>query len=308
MGELLPEQEVMVCHSTQRIPRPFIAEALVSAGPRKSIGDYKSDPTDVELCEDCAGICWTGSRLVFWLCDGASDGILLPRLTSGRGSIEGKYVPVGSARILAQDLGQAFAEQACVALEEDKPIIAIDLPAVVAGAGAKVAASWQERLTAFLAAYETEESRKTLAAELPFAGEGYLLDWSSTFTGGVFDPQEQILVVVNYGSSGGVVIGKQSPIIAPNDYPVALMAWVKPEERICSDVKAIADADIRREIFDEVEGFAIVSDGLDRYDLSTRLRRLQGKSYSRISELRTDLLSGADQTGDDKAVIFGRFL
>src|SRR4051794_29899436 len=65
--------------------RPFVAEALVSAGPRKSADEYAEDRTNAELCEDCAGICWVADRLVFWLCDGASNGKVLPRLFMAEG-------------------------------------------------------------------------------------------------------------------------------------------------------------------------------------------------------------------------------
>src|SRR5438309_473702 len=89
---------------------PFIAEVLVSAGPRKSAYVYETNPSYAELCEDCAGTCWIGHRLAFWLCDGASNGMVLLRLTEKPGEETPPPVFGFSARILAQDLGRAFVE------------------------------------------------------------------------------------------------------------------------------------------------------------------------------------------------------
>src|SRR5947209_13398288 len=94
----------------EKYAHPFLAEVLVSSGPRKSAYEYGSNPAYAELCEDCAGTCWVGERLVFWLCDGASNGMVLLPLSVHDG--EGKPPPVFgfSARVLAKDLGQPFVE------------------------------------------------------------------------------------------------------------------------------------------------------------------------------------------------------
>src|SRR5690348_2109723 len=82
----------------------FIAEVLVSAGPRKSAAAYREDLTNAELCEDCAGLCWVGEQLIFWLCDGGSNAKILPRLPLREGEEEAPPVFGFSSRILAQDL------------------------------------------------------------------------------------------------------------------------------------------------------------------------------------------------------------
>src|SRR4051812_6022382 len=107
---------------------PFIAEVLVSAGPRKSAYAYETNPPYAELCEDCAGTCWIGDRLAFWLCDGASNGMVILPQTGSSGEETPAPVFGFSARILAQDLGQAFVEHLCDVLRMPINIAAIDLP------------------------------------------------------------------------------------------------------------------------------------------------------------------------------------
>jgi len=87
--------------------RPFLAEALVSAGARRSAQEEKESP---ELCEDCAGICFAHDQVVFWLADGASDCNPLPRLQRRAGENTPPPSAGFNVRLLANDLGQAFVE------------------------------------------------------------------------------------------------------------------------------------------------------------------------------------------------------
>src|SRR3954447_5313774 len=91
---------------------PFVTEVLVSAGPRKSATEYREDLTNAELCEDCAGLCFVREQLVFWLCDGGSNAKILPRLPQLEEEDETPPVFGFSARVLAQDLGNATVPDA----------------------------------------------------------------------------------------------------------------------------------------------------------------------------------------------------
>src|SRR4051794_26677232 len=128
----MPSQSVDTENTAQEYTAgrgPFVAEVLVSAGPRKSATEYREDLTNTELCEDCAGLCWVGEQLVFWLCDGGSNAKILPRLPLCEEEDQTPPVFGFSARILAQDLGNAFVEQCCQVLRLGETASSIDLPA-----------------------------------------------------------------------------------------------------------------------------------------------------------------------------------
>ena len=99
-------------------PRPFVVETLVSAGPRKR------GTNNTELCEDCIGTCWFGDRLLFWMCDGASEELVLPRLPSMPGEEETPPAFGFSARTLAKEVGHAFALHLGRLLQEGADIMA----------------------------------------------------------------------------------------------------------------------------------------------------------------------------------------
>jgi hypothetical protein len=151
-------------HSAADSTAPFIAEVLVSAGPRKSAYAYETNLSYAELCEDCAGTCWIGDRLAFWLCDGASNGMMLLRLTVKPGEETTPPVFGFSARILAQDLGQAFVEYLCEVLPQTTDVATIDLPAK---AFAQVAREWNERLAEVVSRVERRGGREQLLDAFP---------------------------------------------------------------------------------------------------------------------------------------------
>jgi len=140
-------------------PHPFLAEVLVSAGPRKSAYEYGNNPAYAELCEDGAGTCWIGERLVFWLCDGASNGIVLLPLAEHEEEREPPPVFGFSARVLAKDLGHAFVEHLCDILPKTNNLEALTPPT---NAFAAVASAWKERFATYVSRIEMRGNREKL--------------------------------------------------------------------------------------------------------------------------------------------------
>ncbi len=147
--------------------RSFLfAEAFTSSGPRKS-GDDRSPSQEVELGEDAGGAAlFNGDVGFLWIADGVSD-------SSKRGPF--------SSRVLAQDLGRAFASRI--------PEISGRLLNNEESAASALAASFRESVEEVFADWGnslTPESpwRQSLLKELnPSAGEGNLLhEFSSTFS------------------------------------------------------------------------------------------------------------------------------
>jgi hypothetical protein len=285
--------------------RPFLAEALVSAGARRSAQEEKDSP---ELCEDCAGICFGHDQVVFWLADGASDCNALPRLQRRAG----EEIPPPSAgfnvRLLANDLGQAFVEH----LFLGTPWIAEGAEHdVIHAAFSTVAARWQERFARYVSVIEARGLLETLTEEiLPKSGDGTnRVDWSATFTGGVFNTREQTLWIVNYGYSGGIVMTAPPAVITPNTNLVTLWASIAPEEgRLRPAVTLSVDNPEGLRRFTNVEGFALISDGLERTGIRNRLQTLATSRFEHFAQLRRELLEGSGLSRDDKSIVFGHFL
>jgi hypothetical protein len=286
--------------------RPFIAEVLVSAGLRKVIADTK-ELASAEFCEDCAGTCWVSNKLIFWLCDGASDGLVLPRLPEAAEEQETSSVFGFSPRVLAQDLGEAFVQYLChMLLQEDPQVTKIDLSATVF---TNVSRIWEQRLSDYVSRLETRNLREELLEAFHLARDNtYRASWSATFTGGVFQPQEQCIDIVNYGYSGGLLMTNPPRIIAPNTQMVTMWAWLEPLESLAAHAMISVEPGLEWKSATGVEGFTVVSDGLVRSDLTARLQKLQEQTYGNLLELRTELLRGTDLTWDDKSIVLGRFL
>jgi hypothetical protein len=282
----------------------FIAEVLVSAGPRKLAYAYETNPPYAELCEDCTGTCWLGDKLAFWLCDGASNGMVILRSTGGLEEETPAPVFGFSARILAQDLGQAYVEHLCDGLPLPPDMAETDLPIT---AFAKVARSWNDRFAEVISRAERRVGRQQILNAFPQTVDGTCqVTWAATFIGGVFDPIERRLSIVNFGDCAAIHFSKSLSLTPPNTNPVRLVASILPTEPLSSHVEFPASAAVKWECFTEVFGFAAMSDGLTR-DFEQLLIRLQKMDGNSLSALRTELLRSAEVTWDDKAIIFGRF-
>jgi hypothetical protein len=309
MSEHLPESDASIearPHISNH--RPFIAEVLVSAGLRKVIADNK-ELAIAEFCEDCAGTCWVDDKLVFWLCDGASEGLVLPRLPEVAEEPGTPSVFGFSPRVLAQDLGENFVQHLCPMLlkQESPQVSAIDLslPDTVFS---NVARIWEQRLADYVSRLEARNLREELLEAFHLAADNtYRAAWSATFTGGVFQPREERLDIVNYGYSGALLMTKPPTVIAPNTQMVTLWAWLEPAESLIAHTLIAVEPGLEWKSATGVEGFAVMSDGLVRGDLADRLQRFQEQRYGSLVELRTELLHGTDLTWDDKSIIFGRF-
>jgi hypothetical protein len=293
--------------SEARAPRQtFIAEVLVSAGPRKSVAEFRDDSTNAELCEDCGGLCWVGDQLLFWLCDGGSNARILPRLPSGEDS-EAASIAGFSARILAQDLGRAFVERISRVLTCRETVSEVDLPATVF---TPIASTWEERLYRYIAYCDERDIPliETLPKRYKDNAVARRLDWTSTFTGGVFVPAERRIMLINYGASGGLVIAEPPAIIEPNSDYLGMVAIIQTDEKLHIKLRVSAGEKVRWAEFSDVDGFALVSDGLKRDgNLSERLQELHEIGHN-PKDMRSALLKEISPIEDDKAVVFGHFI
>lgn len=280
---------------------PFTIEVLVSAGPRKGAREYETDPVSAELCEDCAGSAWIGNnKLVVWLSDGASNGWMLPRLRKSAGG--SALAGLGfHTRALAKDLGPVFVTRAAAALGTGGELP----PTLVADAFSALARQWEERLSAYLALIETRGLREQLLAQLP---ETLRVDWSATFTGGIFDVPTRQLTIWNCGNAGGLVMAGSSEVIAPNSAYITFAAALDRAVplRVRLALRPITDAEPAH--FTNASGFALLSDGMVRYRLEELLTRLKDVPITSLSDFRLALAQKADLTWDDKSLVFGRFL
>jgi len=182
---------------------------------------------------------------------------------------------------------------------------------VIHAAFSTVAARWQERFARYVSVIEARGLLETLTEEiLPKSGDGTnRVDWSATFTGGVFNTQERTLGAVNYGYSGGIVMTAQPAVITPNTNLVTLWASLTPEEgRLRPAVTLSVDNPEGLRRFTNVEGFALISDGLDRYGIRSRLQTLATSRFEHFAQLRRELLEGSGLSRDDKSIVFGHFL
>jgi hypothetical protein len=302
-----PQGEPDAAEEAQTNEGTFIAEVLVSAGPRKSAAEYREDLTNAELCEDCAGLCWVGEKLIFWLCDGGSNAKILPRLPLREGEEDTPPVFGFSARILAQDLGEAFVEHCCRLVCRGEKGYDFDLSETIF---AHVARNWAQRLHTHITLCEAREIPllATLPGVIHASGDvSRSVDWTTTLTGGVFSPKEQHLAVINYGASGALIATRPATIITPNMHHIELRAVFRPEEGV--NIRIFASPKVDWTHCTDVAGFAVMSDGLKLGSgLQEQLQRLQHRQFDSLKELRTELLRGAEPTEDDKAVIFGRYI
>jgi hypothetical protein len=280
---------------------------MVSAGPRKSAKEYGADPGSAELCEDSAGTCWVGNRLVFWLSDGASDGRVILPLPP----VENEETPPPvfgfSARILAQDLGQAFVKQVSQMLKEEGDIrTEIDAAAIAFN---QVAADWEDRLATHVAIEEKRGGLDVFLDTLPEDGvdKSRSVIWAATFIGGVFDQKSQTLRVWNYGDCGGYIMAAPTHI-PPNRNMVLLSARIRPDENFHTKVKIVVRDKAVCQIYSGVEGFAVMSDGIDRGNIDKYLSFLQMQKFASLADLRAELLRNKAHTWDDRSIIFGRFV
>jgi len=279
-----------------------MVEVLVSAGPRKSPGRYEADPASAELCEDCAGIAWVGQRPLLGLGDGASEAMVWPRLREAETNASDGSKGLGfSTRALAKDLVQAFVSHAAAVVargEEIPPNLAVN--AITA-----LALSWEERLNAYLSLVEARGLRQRLLSQLPAAGK---LDWSATFTGGIFCPDTRRLTVWNFGNAGGLALRRPPEVIAPNTAYVTFRVWLERQEPLRAHLSLCPLTDFTPGHYTDVEGFVLLTDGMERHRLEALLTSLKDAPVESLSDLRLALLRKADLTWDDKSLVFGRFL
>lgn len=279
--------------SGEKRHKRLIIEALVAAGPRKSIDAYKRGLS--ELCEDIAGYRALDRGVLFWICDGTSNSHELP---AWRGK------PGFNSRILAQDLGRLFSCLAGKALLQRRG--KYDLAKrLFAG----IATKWRERLHAYLAEVEKSGKLERLLAGLPQMADGtYRVQWSSTFLGGMYDERTQTLSVLNVGDSGMVVIADQPRMVVPNDERGILVAMLSRGKKFEVDISLIP-VEESWEHFRGVRGFIAASDGVAK-DLRTFLSQTKAAvtAQSTIGGMYTQLSFQDRLTYDDRAIITGRLV
>jgi hypothetical protein len=280
--------------------RSFGMEALVSSGPRKLNQDYDADTH--ELCEDSVGIIHCSAerrqRYIWWLCDGTSQG---PSL-SARG------VPELSTRLLARDLGDCFAQlmvvQPEVILHDPWPLLREEVERL-----------WASRYRQFIDALESygkPEDFYNICAE---NADGYSLKWSSTFMGGMVEQSPEHgprLTIIQAGDSGGVVCyrqenGLQARSLLPTTSRFILQVKLRKNDPLDVTVKAIGPSDgTRPHLFENIEGFAAMSDGVIRTDFSSFLNAVADKCLvAPFRDIRNGLVSRTDRSYDDKSMVIG---
>jgi hypothetical protein len=233
---------------------------------------------------------------------------VLPRLPAGEDDDTTAPIVGFSARILAQDLGQGFVEHLSHILQTGHEVSEVNLTEEVF---TPIARAWEARLHRYIACCEARGI--PLLEELPKLSRNdramRRLDWLSTFTGGVFFPRERRILLMNYGASGGIVFSKSPAVIEPNSSYVGVVAIIRPDEPLPIKIGIAADKKVGWTEFVDVDGFALVSDGLKADgDLSERLQELQGKACHSFKDLRHALLTETYPTEDDKAVVIGHFI
>jgi hypothetical protein len=273
----------------------FLLEAMISAGPRKW-----PELESRELGEDVSGFARIGGLWVFWLADGTGDSGKLPDLPSFEGF---------NARMLAQDLGQTFCAAGVDNARRSRSPAALDLKALVFD---RLARDWQVRLGEYVARIRAEGNCDTFLASLPQLADGrYQIRWSSTLLGGIFDETTRTLDAVNFGDSGGLVVARPTGLIEPkrgNRVFVDAILTAVPET-VAVEVVAHLPDDCSWTRFEGVEGFVAMTDGVIKQPLGKYLDNLRILApQSSLNKIRRGLLNRADMTGDDKTIVFGRFV
>lgn len=280
----------------------FQIEAMVSAGPRKSPADY-NDPSKYtpDLGEDAAGVTTLNNAQIWWLCDGTGDGDFVPPVTGQPGL---------STRMFARDLGEYFAQWVSAGAPLDSN--SANQPLMFA----TLAHHWQTRIDAHLAAREAEGTLAKFFDE----GDtgrlgGFTLKWSSTLLGGVLwrgARGEDILAIYQAGDCGALIArGGSQPgieLVLPNNHRVVVQATFTRSPAIRAEVKVFSIGNrIDQRQFQDVEGFAAMSDGLIAGNLTQYLAQLKERlSHLPIEKIGAGLKSRADKSRDDKSLIVGR--
>jgi hypothetical protein len=277
----------------------FVLEGYASAGPRKRIEEFREDGSEVhELCEDAVGvISLPGDSQIFWLCDGTSSSAWLPPFedTAGLG-----------ARMLARDLGEIYTD-----LQLRTETAQLGSSAIWPAVLEKLRQQWHERLDGYLTAIESTKHFPDFVRGLASDATGaHVIKWSSTFLGGRIEAGQGRLSLIQAGDAGAVLIDAagKAGIIAPNPHRVLVRARIT-RDGLDVIVMAGQEGDVRPQLFDGVEGFIAMSDGISSGKLDDLLPRLGAAiEKSGIEDVRRRLLRRRDASQDDKSMVIGRRL
>jgi len=275
---------------------PFLIHAMVSAGPRHG-------PQHRELGEDCAGSVTVGHMSVFWICDGTSDGTQLPALGEQAGF---------SCRILAQDVGRAFAVELLKSWERTRlrPPADVDIRAMVFD---PLAHKWEERLQRYVQELGNAGRLERLLHDLPKSADGsYQMEWSTTFLGGIFDEAQRSLDLVNFGDCCAVIAGNPRKAVERNTWRVFFRATLIRGEPVRVLVFAESNEQTAWQHYTDVVGFLAMTDGLikaTRSAMPQLLRNVQSSIEHRsLDNVFGQLARRFEDTEDDRAVVLGLFL
>jgi hypothetical protein len=287
-------------------PSPFVLEAMVAAGPRKDAASSSDRDAEGELCEDSVGFIVRNARWIFWLCDGTSGGHVFPRVHLGNETA----LPFRfSSRSLAQSVGETFAAEASSAVSDPLDVSATELMYAVFR---KLEAEWQRRLAAYFKHVPADDT-KTLLAALPRDAQSVpFARWSTTFLGGIFEEESRTLGVTSYGDSGLIVVAtphERSRLVEPNSR--RLILTVTFPNAGPPQVQVHSGDDNAWTSYSSVAGFIAMSDGVTPRNAS--LNAFLPRVYANLGKFPLDrvremLLELGYHSGDDKSIIFGRFL
>lgn len=298
-----PDAELFDDQRTPSAPAtsPFLLEALVSSGPRKSHEDYEAERH--ELCEDSAGIIQYAAgeelRQIWWLCDG----------TSQNARLSGPTHPDLSTRMLARDIGNIFSKSVIQGRGDVFPNFW--------GVFAEVAEiMWRKRFGDYLKSLESTGRLEAFLEACPTDTDGYVLKWSSTFLGGVVKQrpgEPRRIRILHVGDSGAVVRhegpdGDRSEVLAPQNNRIILqikMPRYAPHQFVVRVIGPSSDNEVKT--FDNLKGFVAMSDGVIKTDFTQFLASLAEKSllHPDFREIRHGLASRTDRSYDDKSMVIG---
>lgn len=272
---------------------PFLLEALVSSGPRKTADEYSQQQ---EVCEDAAGFVHMqaegSAHHIWWLCDGTSNGDYLQPV--------GK-LPGLSTRLFARDLGECFRD----ALIEQGGRMAPDQWSRIIP---RIENLWYRRFKEYLRGLSTEQRDHFLAET---EKDGYILKWSCTFLGGVIDHYSDFrrITMLQAGDSGAVICTDQGnkrrgQVIDPTKDRIILQLWTRGGLEGIQLKVTQPETSVRQ--FDHLVGFAAMTDGVIRNSLDPFLKTLAVMcGNTAFKGIRDGLARRSDNSFDDKSMIIG---
>lgn len=249
----------------------FIAEVMVSAGPRKD--------KETELGEDVAGVVISPSYAFFWIADGTSE---TPYLRDEQSKV------FFSSRLLAQELSIRFRERIWIASLEELNNKEISKE-MVENCLDNVLQSWNKTLENI-----NDESRKYLEKTFE-ERQGTSIDFSTTFLGG-FLSQSGTLQVSFYGDSPLYAKqGENSTIIREVNYRFFLRLNKNGDEYTFTTSK---EHKIVSHVLENVDVVVVGSDGIGKLP---EFIQAQSKSFP-FRDIWNRLHKFSPQTNDDKSM------